>query len=561
MRLEIDPDLVADYGKAGGKNAALKQAAAEQHYGRLVVDSDIIDADDIGLLLKCAKADPKHQESRDDRRRIRVLKSLLELKTGGSKPLTNLQAMSEALRQYLLPFKHHWVFNEENGWTVPWYVQGINFHAHVSRRDGASTPAHITINMVARARGAKVSLGKTIWREDLGRGITPEALLGDLGLIPENADLLEQYEQDVKKYHIVAEQTGEQFLATGRGLAATESSWRRERVEFDTVDQPSRVVMDDAEGRGRNSRRDEDDESVVACSQSLWVKAKNNDDRDVADEEGDVVLAPLHPLACVFSMKTHEFVVTHVANLEPYQYNPALGEKLVLPAGHKELIDVLIGASGKMAQDIVRGKAGGVIILCSGVPGTGKTLTAEVYSEVAGRPLYTVQCSQLGINPEELEKELATVLERAERWKAILLIDEADVYIHDRGGDVQQNAIVGVFLRMLEYYSGVLFLTTNRETVVDDAIRSRCIAHVHYGVPVDKADKVRLWNILGEQYGLKLSPGMVTSLVTEFPNVAGRTVKQLCRLAASMAATRKVDLPLFRWLAKYQDAEGEEAAP
>lgn len=554
MRLEITPELVAAYGKAGGKNQALKQAAAEHHYGRLVVDSDIVDADDIGLLIKCAKADPKHQETRDDRRRIRVLKSLLDLKQGSGKPITNLRAMSEALRQYLLPFKNHWVFCEDNGGMVPWYVGRIDFHEHVARRDGGSTPAHVTIGMVARARGEKLSCSKTVWREDLGRGITPDALLGDLGLIPENADLLEQYEQDIKKYHAIAEQTGEQFLATGRGVAAGDGRWGRERVEFDSVNEPSRVVMDDAQHRGRRSRSDED-ESIVSCSQALWVKARNNDDRELADEEGDVVLAPLHPIVCVFAMKTHEFVFTHVANLEPYQYNPALGDKLVLPPGHKELIDVLIGASGNMAQDIVRGKAGGVIILCSGLPGTGKTLTAEVYSEVAGRPLYTVQCSQLGINPEELEKELAAVLERAERWKAILLIDEADVYIHDRGGNVQQNAIVGVFLRMLEYYSGVLFLTTNRETVVDDAIRSRCIAHVHYGVPEQRGDKVRIWNILGEQYGLRLSAKLVDDLVAAFPNAAGRTVKQLCRLAASMSGTRKVDLGLFRWLAKYQDVE------
>jgi predicted membrane protein len=48
-----------------------------------------------------------------------------------------------------------------------------------------------------------------------------------------------------------------------------------------------------------------------------------------------------------------------------------------------------------------------------------KTQTGEVYSEVVKRPLYAVQCSQLGTDEEELEKELREVLDRAARWKAI----------------------------------------------------------------------------------------------------------------------------------------------
>src|SRR6185295_19284784 len=104
---------------------------------------------------------------------------------------------------------------------------------------------------------------------------------------------------------------------------------------------------------------------------------------------------------------------------------------------------------------IVAGKTGGTIVFCTGEPGTGKTLTGEVFSEVIKRPLYVVQCSQLGTDEEELEKQLKKVLRRAQRWGAILLIDEADVYVRERGDDIQQNAIVGVFLRVLEYYRGI----------------------------------------------------------------------------------------------------------
>ena len=35
-----------------------------------------------------------------------------------------------------------------------------------------------------------------------------------------------------------------------------------------------------------------------------------------------------------------------------------------------------------------------------------------------------------------------------------MLIDEADVYIKRREDDMTMNAVVGVFLRVLEYFNG-----------------------------------------------------------------------------------------------------------
>ena len=44
---------------------------------------------------------------------------------------------------------------------------------------------------------------------------------------------------------------------------------------------------------------------------------------------------------------------------------------------------------------------------------------------------------------------------RAQRWGAVMLIDEADVYIKRRDDDITMNAVVGVFLRVLEYFNGL----------------------------------------------------------------------------------------------------------
>jgi hypothetical protein len=60
----------------------------------------------------------------------------------------------------------------------------------------------------------------------------------------------------------------------------------------------------------------------------------------------------------------------------------------------------------------------------------------------------------------------------AHKWRAIILIDEADVYLAERSlQDVQRNGLVSVFLRHLEYFRGIMFLTTNRLTTFDDAFQ------------------------------------------------------------------------------------------
>jgi hypothetical protein len=56
----------------------------------------------------------------------------------------------------------------------------------------------------------------------------------------------------------------------------------------------------------------------------------------------------------------------------------------------------------------------------------------------------------------------------------LVSIGYKDVYLAERSlEDVQRNGLVSVFLRHLEYFQGIMFLTTNRVTTFDDAFRSR----------------------------------------------------------------------------------------
>lgn len=111
---------------------------------------------------------------------------------------------------------------------------------------------------------------------------------------------------------------------------------------------------------------------------------------------------------------------------------------------------------------------------CLGAPGVGKTLTAESVAEKFQRPLLPITCGDLGTDSTQVEKQLRLHFRLASLWQCVLLLDEADVFLASRErNDYHRNSIVSVFLRMMEYYTGLLFLTTNRVGSFDEAFKSR----------------------------------------------------------------------------------------
>ncbi|KAJ7054051.1 P-loop containing nucleoside triphosphate hydrolase protein [Mycena amicta] len=170
--------------------------------------------------------------------------------------------------------------------------------------------------------------------------------------------------------------------------------------------------------------------------------------------------------------------------LEDIVWSDQAFRSLVLGAKQKTLIHSLFNSHKSHSaafDDIVRGKGKGLIGLFSGSPGCGKTLTAEAVAEATQRPLYSVSAGELGTEPKELDERLALVLEIAQTWDAVLLLDEAEVFLQQRAkGDVSRNALVSIFLRQLEYYQGILVLTTNLIEQCDPAFESRIHFSIHY---------------------------------------------------------------------------------
>lgn len=540
MIIHFPSELLKAVIKAGAKSPAFK----EETWRGLDVDSRVIEQGDFDIIKKVIAATKELIDKIENRRVIRKLTTVEELVAGKKeKKIARLETLAEALTVYFSKLAHKWLFRIEDDRSQPYYIESVEF-----KPGEAYSPPHVLIELDACERGKHVGNNERIQHEKIRGGITVTDLLKKLDLYPETPELLAEHASYVSLHEKYAKQMGEQFLGRGYGNKADE----RDEVSLVKDGQPTRVVMDDL--YGVDDERSKEKSPFV--STKFWTPGKDKDDDDGLDPHA--VLAPLKPTVQVFSLASHEFITTHIANLEPYVYDETLQEKLILPEKDRRLIDILTSSSIKRMDDIIKGKASGVIVLCSGPPGVGKSLTSEVYAETVKRPLYSVQCSQLGTDEVKLEEKLSTVLELAARWRAILLIDEADVYVHERGSDIVQNAIVGVFLRVLEYYKGILFLTTNRATIIDDAIISRLTAHVRYGLP-SHADAVKIWKVLAKQYAVALDPAACAG---SFKAISGRSIRQLIRLAKMMADNddaKSISIELLKRAAEYHDFSTEES--
>lgn len=449
------------------------------------------------------------------------------------------------LKQYLLPVPGHRIYHRhEEGAMLCYYVSEIEYNPPSTSSGGYKNPAYVDMSLVYEEIGGNHSMSVHFTDGDC-RNIPVATALAEKGYTPETDELRAEYLVTKARYVQIAPCIGKQYWATGH--AFHESKYSRSTVQLDQYGEPSRVVIDVfVEADDKPPDRD----SYVNLNTWYWPNVeegstydpeKDEDktplDEDVSLERPEIEV-PIHPWLIVFHLQKHLRLRTHVGQLEEYIYDKQLATKLILPSDQKDLVKLLIDTKGGMFEDIVKGKGGGAVVLLAGLPGTGKTLTAEVYAESEQRALYSVQCSQLGVKPEDLEEALLKVFDRAKRWNAVMLLDEADVYVHERGNNMAQNAIVGVFLRVLEYQMTILFLTTNRPEDVDDAIASRCIARIVY-TPPGPSDAARIWRVIADNAKIKIADYVIETVVAKNPDMTGRDIKNILKLAALMDGANK----------------------
>lgn len=203
------------------------------------------------------------------------------------------------------------------------------------------------------------------------------------------------------------------------------------------------------------------------------------------------------PVVLGFAFSEKYWLEFSLSGIEEINWNAEAFDSLVLPDRIKQNLKGLVSShrfnAAKTIDDVIQGKGKGLNVVLHGPPGVGKTLTGESIAEYLKCPLYAVSAGELGTNSRSLEQDLNRIMDITHSWGAILLLDEADVFLEARQPhDIHRNSLVSVFLRLTEYYQGILFLTTNRVETFDEAFQSRIHMGIRYENLQPKARK-KIW--------------------------------------------------------------------
>ncbi|KAL4738497.1 P-loop containing nucleoside triphosphate hydrolase protein [Aspergillus similis] len=264
----------------------------------------------------------------------------------------------------------------------------------------------------------------------------------------------------------------------------------------------------ESEGRQYTMRQREDQKSDARVSEEasstritngsmpiLAVPASGDlhgPDKEVMDKH----LRLCAPYVRGFSLKLKRWLEFDLDGITEIKWNDSAFSELMLPPGYRDLVLSFVEglSNGKEALDnLIEDKGLGVSLLFTGSPGTGKTLTAKAIAEELRRPLYILSAGELEQDPASLEERLRRTLILAEKWDAVLLLDKCDTLLQERPFErLEHNKIVAVFLRLLEYYRGVLIIKTARADTTDKALKNRIHFTMHFP-ELSASAKKQIW--------------------------------------------------------------------
>ncbi|KAH6995840.1 hypothetical protein BKA56DRAFT_539060 [Ilyonectria sp. MPI-CAGE-AT-0026] len=160
-----------------------------------------------------------------------------------------------------------------------------------------------------------------------------------------------------------------------------------------------------------------------------------------------------HIKAFIFGSRRWERL--HVRNFQEPSFDEGMINSLVMHEARKDILKALSKSFARRnkhdkvvpgdmwSADFVKGKGSGLIFLLHGKPGVGKTCTAECIAAFTKRPLMMLTPSDIGTTVEAVEANLTKNFKTARSWGAVLLIDEADVFMERRtASDLVRNSLV-----------------------------------------------------------------------------------------------------------------------
>jgi len=178
----------------------------------------------------------------------------------------------------------------------------------------------------------------------------------------------------------------------------------------------------------------------------------------------------------------------------------------------------------------------------SGLPGTGKTLTAEALAhalklKILAVPYQQLESKYVGDTP----KNIAQAFEFATNNNAVLFFDEADSFLGKRLENVSQatdtavNLTRSVMLMQLSEYEGIVIFATNLIRNYDPAFISRIRWKVQFDLPDEEA-RTKIWQAqIPCQLPFSESVDFA-ELAQQFDGISGRDIKNAVFQAVVAAA-------------------------
>jgi AAA+ superfamily predicted ATPase len=183
----------------------------------------------------------------------------------------------------------------------------------------------------------------------------------------------------------------------------------------------------------------------------------------------------------------------------------------------------------------------GLSALFSGAPGTGKTMIAGLIAKELGLELFRVDLSRVVSKwVGETEKNLGLAFDEAKNARAILLFDEADSLFGKRtevrsSNDRYANLETNYLLQRIEAFEGIVLLTTNRDTSIDEAFRRRLRFRIEFPTP-ELHEREQLWRSMIPATA-PLGPEVDFHRLAERFQMTGGYIKNAAMRAAYLAAT------------------------
>lgn len=348
-------------------------------------------------------------------------------------------------------------------------------------------------------------------------------LLKEFGLYKLSIDI-EEYKQTLEKTNQIKTLNGAQFL---NKLYVLENHYKN--------------------GFSKYSLSINDSFSKIIIESELGLEQKFNNDTYANDDDLGLNSYYTTPYVRVFALSQKRYFFIHIEDLLPYQYDKEAFSKLIIPEETRRLLSGIFNSNIKdYYSDFIKTKHGGMVLLAEGPTGVGKTSTAEVYAELLEKPLYMTQLDELGTSANEMENNLTIIFKRVQKWNAVLLFDEIDVYLYRRENDLKQSAIVGVFLRLLDYFSGLIFFTTNRSSVLDSAILSRISLKIKYE-NLNQETQLEVWKSKLKDAQVSIDSTQILSSL----NLNGRQIKNTIRVAKVLYGNNFKENEVVNLIEKY----------